>query len=76
MSITGDHRLLKRLNRMACATYARHRKLPGHANATGLTKSTVSLLAELIDEGWLIEQEIDRGSTSRAAGRPPTPLVV
>ncbi|AKJ29926.1 ROK family protein [Caldimonas brevitalea] len=81
MSITGDHRLLKRLNRMAVVR--RVRQAPGSsradlANATGLTKSTISLLTqELIDEGWLVELEIESpGLQARSTGRPPTPLTL
>ncbi|MCW7537550.1 ROK family protein [Aquabacterium sp. A7-Y] len=81
MSITGDHRLLKRLNRTAVVRQVR--QAPGSsradlANATGLTKSTISLLSqELIDEGWLVELEVEAGgSQARGTGRPPTPLVL
>lgn len=79
MSITGDHRLLKRLNRMALVRQVR--QAPGSSRAdlaisTGLTKSTVSLLSqELIDEGWLVELELDPAAT-RGSGRPPTPLAL
>ena len=81
MSITGDHRLLKRLNRMALVR--RVRQAPGSSradlsHATGLTKSTVGLLTEeLIDEGWLVELDINPGTSQpRGSGRPPTPLVL
>lgn len=75
MAITGDQRLLKRINRMALVRLVRAR--PGFSRAelateTGLTKSTVSLLVqELIDEGWLREEEI---LVTGAIGRRPTPL--
>ena len=81
MSITGDHRLLKRLNRMALVRQVR--QAPGSsradlATATGLTKSTISLLSqELIDEGWLIELDVRSPPDQvRGTGRPPTPLVL
>ena len=42
------------------------------AKETGLTKSTVSLLVQhLIDDGWLIESDIQ---ATGAIGRRPTPL--
>lgn len=75
MAITGDQRLLKRINRMALVRLVRGR--PGLSRAelaaeTGLTKSTVSLLVqELIDEGWLREDEV---LVTGAIGRRPTPL--
>ena len=75
MAITGDQRLLKRINRMALVRLVRSR--PGLSRAdlaeeTGLTKSTVSLLAqELIDEGWLQENEV---LVTGSIGRRPTPL--
>lgn len=79
MTITGDHRLLKRLNRVAILRCVRQRPESSRADvaaATGLTKSTVSLLSqELIDEGWLME--LDNAETpgqARGSGRPPTPL--
>lgn len=59
MPITGDQTLLKQINRMAIRRVrqqARNQRAD-LAKETGLTKSTVSLLAqELIDEGWLVEQ--------------------
>lgn len=75
MAITGDQRLLKKINRMALVRLVRAR--PGLSRAelaaeTGLTKSTVSLLVqELIDEGWLREEEV---LVTGAIGRRPTPL--
>ncbi|MEN3112367.1 ROK family protein [Uliginosibacterium paludis] len=75
MAITGDQRLLKRINRMAMVRLVRAR--PGLSRAdlaaeTGLTKSTVSLLVqELIDEGWLREENV---LITGAIGRRPTPL--
>ena len=75
MMITGDQRLLKRINRMALVRLVRSQ--PGLSRAelsaaTGLTKSTVSLLAqELIDDGWLCEDAV---VVTGAIGRRPTPL--
>ncbi|MBS1210876.1 MAG: xylose-responsive transcription regulator, family [Proteobacteria bacterium] len=75
MAITGDQRLLKRINRMALVRLVRSQ--PGLSRAelsvlTGLTKSTVSLLVqELIDESWLRE---DLVLVTGAIGRRPTPL--
>ena len=72
---TGDQKLLKRINRMALVRLVR--SLPNSsrsdlADQTGLTKSTVSLLAqELIAEGWLRERL--RQATG-SLGRRPTPL--
>jgi len=75
MAITGDQRLLKRINRMALVRLVRCQ--PGLSRAelsvaTGLTKSTVSLLVqELIDDGWLREDSV---LVTGAIGRRPTPL--
>lgn len=75
MAITGDQRLLKRINRMALVRLVRSQ--PGLSRAelaiaTGLTKSTVSLLVqELIDDGWLCEDTV---LVTGAIGRRPTPL--
>lgn len=75
MAITGDQRLLKRINRMAIVRLVRAR--PGLSRAdlaveTGLTKSTVSLLVqELVEEGWLREEDV---LVTGAIGRRPTPL--
>lgn len=77
MMITGDQRLLKRINRMALVRLVRSQ--PGLSRAelsaaTGLTKSTVSLLAqELIDDGWLREDAV---VVTGAIGRRPTPLLL
>ena len=77
MPITGDQTLLKQLNRMAIVRCVRQRAGQSRADLakeTGLTKSTVSLLVqELIDEGWLLEHEVQ---ITGALGRRPTPLVV
>lgn len=77
MSITGDQTLLKQINRMAIVRRVRQQSGLSRADIakeTGLTKSTVSLLAqELIDEGWLVEHEIQ---ITGALGRRPTPLAV
>ena len=75
MTMTGDQQLLKRINRMALVRCVRGLPSPSRsdlAEHTGLTKSTISLLAqELIDEGWLRER--DRAATG-SLGRRPTPL--
>jgi predicted NBD/HSP70 family sugar kinase len=73
--ITGDQRFVKAINRMALLRLLRDE--PGVSRAalaerSGLTKSTVSLLAkELIDEGWLSE---DDAAVTGSLGRRPTPL--
>lgn len=75
MTITGDQKLVKSINRMALVRTVRDS--PGVSRADlaelcGLTKSTVSLLSkELIDEGWLFEKA---ALTTGALGRRPTPL--
>lgn len=75
MPVTGDQKFLKSINRMALVRLIRGQ--PGLSRAdlatvTGLTKSTVSLLAqELIDEGWLTE---DDALVTGSIGRRPTPL--
>lgn len=72
---TGDQSLLKQINRMALVRAVQ--RTPGLsradlAKASGLTKSTVSLLTqELIEEGWLLEQQ---AAVTGALGRRPTPL--
>ena len=75
MTMTGDQQLLKRINRMALVRCVRSLPAPSRsdlATHTGLTKSTISLLAqELIDEGWLRER--GRAITG-SLGRRPTPL--
>ncbi len=68
---------LKRANRMALIRQLRVQ--PGLsrvdlAEATGLTKSTISaLVRELIDEGWLVEREV---LVTGDIGRRPTPLFI
>ena len=75
MAITGDQSFLKNINRMAMIRLIRGQ--PGLSRAdlatnTGLTKSTVSqLVQELIDEGWLSE---DDALVTGSIGRRPTPL--
>jgi len=72
-----DQQLLKRRNRMTLVRLVKAQ--PGLSRAelakrSGLTKSTVSVLAsELIEEGWLRE---DDASTVQRLGRRPTPLVL
>ena len=74
---TGDQQLVKRINRSVLLRLVRAR--PGLsraqlAEASGLTKSTVSLLArELIDEGWLREAG---SAVATGLGRPSTPLFI
>jgi predicted NBD/HSP70 family sugar kinase len=71
----GDQQLLKRMNRSVLLRLLRAQ--PGLSRArlateSGLTKSTVSLLArELIDEGWLSEAG---SAVADGLGRPSTPL--
>lgn len=75
MTMTGDQKFLKSINRMALVRLIRSH--PGQSRAdlasiTGLTKSTVSMLVqELIDEGWLTE---DDALATGSIGRRPTPL--
>jgi predicted NBD/HSP70 family sugar kinase len=75
--ITGDQRFVKAINRnvllrlMLEGTALSRVAL---AERSGLTKSTVSLLAkELIGEGWLAE---DGAAVTGSLGRRPTPLRV
>ncbi len=73
--VTGDQQLVKAINRKVLLRLLRDE--PGASRAalaerSGLTKSTVSLLAkELIDEGWLAE---DDAAVTGSLGRRPTPL--
>jgi predicted NBD/HSP70 family sugar kinase len=73
--LTGDQRFVKAINRMALLRLLRDG--PGGSRAdlselSGLTKSTVSLLVkELIDEGWLAEDNV---APTGSLGRRPTPL--
>ena len=73
--ITGDQRFVKSINRNVLLRLLFDE--PGHSRATlaersGLTKSTVSLLAkELLDEGWLAEDGV---AVTGSLGRRPTPL--
>ena len=75
--MVGGQQFLKRRNRMALVRLVKAR--PGLSRAelakhSGLTKSTVSVLAsELIDEGWLRE---DGASVAQRLGRRPTPIVL
>lgn len=77
MTITGDQRFLRKINRIAMIRLVRaHAGLSRAdiAKQTGLTKSTVSLLVqELIDEGWLCEEAI---LATGQVGRRPTPLAL
>ena len=73
--VTGDQRLVKHINRVALLRLLRD--VPGLSRAelsdrSGLTRSTISLLTkELIDEGWLIE---DDAVVTGQLGRRPVPL--
>ncbi|MEO6292613.1 MAG: ROK family protein, partial [Burkholderiaceae bacterium] len=75
MKTTGDQQLVKRINRSVLLRLLRSQ--PGLSRAqlalaSGLTKSTVSLLVrELLDEGWLTETDI---TAAPGLGRPSTPL--
>ncbi|MDI9335057.1 MAG: ROK family transcriptional regulator [Cytophagales bacterium] len=79
MKNTGDQQLVKRINRSlilrllrkpaALQTGLSRAQL---AKASGLTKSTVSLLVlDLLQEGWLMEGDL---SNEASRGRPSTPL--
>ena len=74
---TGDQQLVKRINRSVLLRLTRAR--PGLsraqlAEASGLTKSTVSLLTrDLLNEGWLREA---RSAVASGLGRPSTPLFI
>ncbi|MEO3690269.1 ROK family transcriptional regulator [Roseateles paludis] len=73
--MTGDQRLVKHINRVALLRLLR--EVPGLSRAeladrSGLTRSTISLLTkELIDEGWLVE---DDAVVTGQLGRRPVPL--
>jgi predicted NBD/HSP70 family sugar kinase/DNA-binding XRE family transcriptional regulator len=75
LPITGDQRLVKSINRTALLRLLRDEQGLSRADLadrSGLTRSTVSLLAnELIDEGWIAEEDI---LATGALGRRPTPL--
>jgi predicted NBD/HSP70 family sugar kinase len=77
LHLSGDQRLLKRLNRMALVRLVKGE--PGLsrvdlAGRAGLTKATVgTLVQELIDEGWLRQGE---GQVGPGAGRRPLPLAI
>lgn len=72
MTTTGDQQLVKRINRSVLLRLLRAQSGLSRAQlaqASGLTKSTVSLLVrELIDEGWLSETSVTPAS---GQGRPP-----
>lgn len=75
MKTTGDQQLVKRINRSVLLRLLRAQSGLSRAQlaqASGLTKSTVSLLVrELMDEGWLAETGVTPAS---GQGRPSTPL--
>ncbi len=73
--LKGDHRLSKNINRMVVLRLLREQEGLSRADLadrSGLTRSTVSLLVkELIDEGWLREDDVP---VTGQLGRRPTPL--
>lgn len=77
MKTTGDQQLVKRINRSVVLRLLRSQGGLSRAQlaaASGLTKSTVSLLVrELLEEGWLTER---RTSAAQGMGRPSTPLFI
>ncbi|MEO8546591.1 MAG: ROK family transcriptional regulator [Betaproteobacteria bacterium] len=78
MKTKGDQQLVKRINRSVLLRLLRAQ--PGLsrarlAQASGLTKSTVSaLVRELLDEHWI--READAPVASDGMGRPSTPLQI
>ena len=76
--VTGDQKVLKRLNRLALVRWVKAE--PGLsrvdlAGRTGLTKTTVGLLVgELIHEGWL--RQGGPAASAGAVGRRPSPLTL
>ena len=78
MKATGDHQLLKRINKSVLLRLLRVQ--PGLSRArlaslSGLTKSTVSaLVRELLDENWLSEASAPVAASGM--GRPSTPLCI
>jgi predicted NBD/HSP70 family sugar kinase len=77
MKTTGDQQLVKRINRSVLLRLLRSQGGLSRAQLaveSGLTKSTVSLLVrELIDEGWLTENDV---TAAQGLGRPSTPLQI
>ena len=77
MTTTGDQQLVRRINRSVILRLLRKQPCLSRAQiakASGLTKSTVSLLVQgLIADGWL--REGDAASEQRL-GRPSTPLQI
>lgn len=77
MKTTGDQQLVKRINRSVLLRLLRRQGGQSRAqlaSASGLTKSTVSLLVrELLEEGWLTESST---SAALGLGRPSTPLCI
>ena len=78
MKATGDHQLLKRINKSVLLRLLKVQ--PGLSRArlaslSGLTKSTVSaLVRELLDESWLSEASAPVAASGM--GRPSTPLCI
>ena len=75
MTTTGDQQLVKRINRSVILRLLRRQDGLSRAQlakASGLTKSTVSLLVQgLLQDGWLVEGDV---SNDQGLGRPSTPL--
>ncbi len=76
MKTKGDQQLVKRINRSVLLRLLRSQSGLSRARlaqASGLTKSTVSaLVRELLDEHWI--SEADAPVASDGLGRPSTPL--
>jgi len=75
MKTIGDQQLVKRINRSVLLRLLRRQSGLSRAQlaqASGLTKSTVSLLVrELIEAGWMTEGDVP---AAQGLGRPSTPL--
>jgi predicted NBD/HSP70 family sugar kinase len=75
MTTTGDQQLVKRINRSVLLRLLRRQDGLSRAQlavASGLTKSTVSLLVQgLLQDGWLMEGDASNGL---GLGRPSTAL--
>ncbi|MBB6097496.1 putative NBD/HSP70 family sugar kinase [Deinobacterium chartae] len=73
MQKLGSKALVKRMNRAAVLNAVRERGQIGRAEIADLTHisraSVTYIVAELLEEGWLIEQE--KGQTTPSGGRPP-----
>ena len=75
MNTTGDQQLVRRINRSVLLRLLRKQDGLSRAQlakASGLTKSTVSLLVQgLLQDGWLMEGDASNG---KGLGRPSTAL--